>query len=453
MILRMSITRRKETSILLIGDILVLLTALWLALFTRYAAIPDAQLYIDHIKPFSLLFIVWFGIFFISGLYEKHTLFLKNKIPSIILRTQILNSIIAVFFFYFIPYFSITPKTNLLLVLIFSFIFLVAWRLYGDIFLNFGKREKALIVGSGEELKEMEEEVNNNSRYRLQFVLSLDLDDLDNVDFKKDILDMVQNKKITTIVIDLRNKKIRPLLPSFYNLLFCKMHFVDMYQAYEDIFIRVPASLINYNWFLENISPSSKITYDILKRLMDIVVSLFLGGLSLLILPFVVLAIKIDDGGPIFFSHKRVGKNNREISVVKFRSMEVHVENPKDKTYCPKITRVGAILRKTRLDELPQLWNVLRGDMSLIGPRPEVPKLVEMYKQEINYYNIRHIIKPGLSGWAQLYQKEPPRLTVGYNETKTKLSYDLYYIKNRSFILDIKIGIKTIRTLLSRSGV
>ena len=453
MILRMSITRRKETSILLVGDILVLMTALWLALFTRYAAVPEAQLYIDHIKPFSLLFIVWFFMFFISGLYEKHTLFLKDKIPSIILRTQIFNSIIAVFFFYFIPYFSITPKTNLLLVLVLSFIFLVVWRLYGDVFLNFGRREDALIVGSGAELKEMKEEVNNNSRYKLQFAASLDLDDLVGVDFKKEILNTIRDKKISTIVIDLRNKKLRPMLPCFYDLLFSKMHFVDMYQAYEDIFIRVPASLINYNWFLENISPSSKITYDILKRLMDIIVSLFLGGLSLMILPFVVLAIKIDDGGPTFFWQERVGKNNKKIHIIKFRSMEVHVENPKDKEYSPKITRVGAFLRKTRIDELPQLWNVLKGDMSLIGPRPEVPKLVEMYKQEIDYYNIRHIIKPGLSGWAQLYQKEPPRLTAEYNETKTKLSYDLYYIKDRSFMLDLKIGIKTIRTLLSRSGV
>ena len=226
-----------------------------------------------------------------------------------------------------------------------------------------------------------------------------------------------------------------------------------MYQAYEDIFIRVPAPLINYSWFLENISSSSKITYDILKRLMDIIVSLFLGILTLIILPFVVLAIKIDDNGPVFFSHGRVGKNNKEIRVVKFRSMEVHIENPKDKMYSPKITRVGAFLRKTRLDELPQLWNVLKGDLSLIGPRPEVPKLVEMYKKEIDFYNIRHIIKPGLSGWAQLYQKEPPRLIAGYNETKAKLSYDLYYIKNRSFILDLEIGIKTVRTLFSHNGV
>ena len=133
--------------------------------------------------------------------------------------------------------------------------------------------------------------------------------------------------------------------------------------------------------------------------------------------------------------------------------MEVHLKDMEDEKYSPQITRVGMFLRKTRIDELPQLWNVLKGDMSLIGPRPELPELARMYEKKIDYYNIRHIIKPGLSGWAQLYQKKPPKLTAEYDETKTKLSYDLYYIKNRSFTLDVKIGLKTIKTLLSRSGV
>ena len=119
-----------------------------------------------------------------------------------------------------------------------------------------------------------------------------------------------------------------------------------------------------------------------------------------------------------------------------------------------KITPVGLFLRKTRIDELPQLINVLRGDISLIGPRPELPDLARVYERDIPFYNTRHLITPGLSGWAQLYQKEPPKFKmVGYDATKTKLSYDLYYIKNRSAFLDIKITLKTIKTLLSRSGV
>jgi lipopolysaccharide/colanic/teichoic acid biosynthesis glycosyltransferase len=115
-----------------------------------------------------------------------------------------------------------------------------------------------------------------------------------------------------------------------------------------------------------------------------------------------------------------------------------------------KITRVGKFLRVSRIDELPQLWNVLRGDLSLIGPRPEFPKLVELYHEQIPYYNMRHLIKPGLSGWAQVHHDTPPQ---SIEETKEKLSYDLYYLKNRSIALDLKIALKTIKTLLSRTGI
>jgi len=118
-----------------------------------------------------------------------------------------------------------------------------------------------------------------------------------------------------------------------------------------------------------------------------------------------------------------------------------------------KVTRIGEFLRKTRIDELPQLWNVLRGDLSLVGPRPELPNLASLYEKEIPYYNVRHLIKPGLSGWAQIHQENPPKFDVGYDETKLKLSYDLYYIKNRSFILDVKIALRTLQTLFSRSGL
>ena len=117
-----------------------------------------------------------------------------------------------------------------------------------------------------------------------------------------------------------------------------------------------------------------------------------------------------------------------------------------------RVTKVGNFLRRTRLDELPQLWNVLRGDVSLIGPRPEFPKAVEHYADKIPYYNIRHLIKPGLSGWAQIYG-EHPHHGLEIETTQNKLSHDLYYVKHRGIILDIIIGLKTIRTLLSRSGI
>ena len=143
----------------------------------------------------------------------------------------------------------------------------------------------------------------------------------------------------------------------------------------------------------------------------------------------------------------RIGKGGKKIKIVKFRSMtegDGWVDNDK------KVTRVGNFLRKTSIDELPQLWGVLKGDQSLIGPRPELPELVEKYSKEISYYNIRHLHKPGLSGWAQISQENAPHHTTDIESTKEKLSYDLFYIKHHSFVLDLKIALKTIRTLVSR---
>ena len=184
---------------------------------------------------------------------------------------------------------------------------------------------------------------------------------------------------------------------------------------------------------------------------MDIVIALLLGAVSLILYPFVYTAIKLDDGGSLFFIARRVGRNNKKIKLIKFRSMAVGSQGGGIEE-APQITRVGSFLRKTRVDELPQLWNVLKGDASLVGPRPETPELVKLYEKEIPYYNVRHLIKPGLSGWAQMYHEEHPHHGPDVEETKRKLSYDLYYIKNRSVLLDLKIALKTLKTLLSRGG-
>jgi exopolysaccharide biosynthesis polyprenyl glycosylphosphotransferase len=448
----MKIENNKEALILFVGDSLILVASLWVALFLRNFAIPDIETYYIHLAPFSFLFAVWFLIFFISGLYEKHTLLLKGRLPSRILNAQLINSVIAVFFFYFVPIFSITPKINLFLDLVVTFLLMVFWRLFLFPRLGFSKRQNALLVGSGEEMKELYEEINNNSRYRLKFISYVDLDKLDGIDFKDEVLDLVYGEEVSTIVIDLRNQKIASVLPHFYNLIFSKVHFVDTYRVYEDIFNRVPLALVNYNWFLENISSSSKITYDFLKRAMDIIVSGILWLCSLAVYPFIILAIKMQDGGPVFIVQERVGKGNLPIYIRKFRTMngvDLGSDVLKSKL---KVTRVGSFLRKTRLDEIPQLWNVLRGDISLIGPRPEIPLLVQQYAEAIPYYNIRHLIKPGLSGWAQIYHENHPHHGTDISATRDKLSYDLYYVKNRSFILDIKIALKTIKTVFSRSG-
>ena len=368
-------------------------------------------------------------------------------------NTQLVNSALAVVFFYFIPLFGITPKTILFIYLFVSFVIILAWRMYGYFLIGRGHLDNAILIGSGEEMKELLEEVNNNPIYNLKFVSSVDLNRADEKGFWDEIVSRIYSENVSIIAIDLANENVEPVLPHLYNLIFSKISFIDMHKIYEDIFDRVPISLLKYNWFLENISTQPRGAYDTLKRIMDITISLPLILVSLIFYPIVWLAIKLDDGGPLLISQERVGKRGRIIHLSKFRSMErnnvdlgsaTHTEN--------KVTRVGKILRDTRIDELPQLWSVLKGDLSLIGPRPELPAGVAHYTEEIPYYNVRHLIKPGLSGWAQIYQEEHPHHSLDSLETANKLSYDLYYIKNRSFLLDIKIALRTLKTLASIAG-
>lgn len=436
--------------LMFVGDIALLYFALWATLGLRYLELPSSGLFWLHATPFSFLFAVWVLVFYIASLYEPHSVVYRSKIPAVILNVQAINSVIAVIFFYVVPAFGIAPKTTLFLDLLVTFICLSVWRVFAVQFLGLRKREQAVLIGSGEETRKLYQAVNDFPLYPMQFVTWVDLDKLDGIDFDDEVLPRIWTEEVSLMVIDIENPKVAPILPKFYNLIFSHIRFVDQYRIYEDIFDKIPLSLIGYSWFLENVSSRAHFGYDLLKRVMDIVLSLLLLVPALLLLPFVVLAIKLDDGGPVFYIPERVGRGNRHIAIHKLRTMSVMDDGKRLGENKSQITRVGKFLRMSRIDELPQLWDVLRGELSLIGPRPEFPNLVEFYRSEISYYNMRHLIKPGLSGWAQVHHEKPPQ-TI--EETREKLAYDLYYLKNRSFMLDIKIALKTIKTLLSRTGL
>lgn len=449
----MTAFKKKEPLLLLLGDVLFFLVSLWLTLLIRNFEIPSRDLFLTHLGPFSILFVIWLLVYYIAGLYEKHTVILQSHLPNILASAQLTNSGLAVIFFYFIPYFGLTPKTILFIYLMVSFVFILFWRTYGYFSLSRKQPNKAILIGSGEEMKELLGEVNRNPIYNLHFVSSIDLNRTEKDGFWNEIKSQIYDEEVSVIAIDLQHENVEPVLPHLYNLIFSNKSFIDMHKIYEDIFDRVPLSLLRYNWFLENISANPRIAYDALKRIMDILVSIPLLIVPILAYPFVFIAVKLEDGGPVFITQDRIGKNNRLVKIVKFRSMTKNDlgEYGKEGMTELKITRVGNFLRKSRLDEFPQLWNVLKGDTSLIGPRPELPALVKHYTEEIPYYNVRHLIKPGLSGWAQIYG-EHGHSKVAVEETKNKLSYDLYYIKNRSLLLDLKIALRTLRTLVSIAG-
>jgi sugar transferase (PEP-CTERM system associated) len=189
-----------------------------------------------------------------------------------------------------------------------------------------------------------------------------------------------------------------------------------------------------------------------IRRIVSLLASLTLLLCFAPLLPFIVLAIKLTSPGPVLFSQNRVGKNGRIFKVYKFRTMGQDAEAKTGAVWAqqndPRITTVGRFLRKTRLDEIPQLWNVLKGDMGFVGPRPERPEFVQWLVEAIPYYNLRHIIRPGLTGWAQVKYQYGASL----EETQQKLSYDLYYIKHISLMLDLMIIFGTIKTVLLRRG-
>jgi exopolysaccharide biosynthesis polyprenyl glycosylphosphotransferase len=445
---------RKEPLVLLVGDLFFFLLSLWLALAIRQFGIPTQEFFITHLTTFALLFVVWVTVFYISGLYEKHTVILQSRLPITLFNAQMVNSGFAVAFFYLLPFLKVTPKTVLFIYLIVSFGLILLWRRYGYFLLGRRKTSNAVLVGSGEEMKELLNEVNNNPIYNLSFISSVDLDRSEGEIFWDEIISRIYAEDVSIIAIDLSNEKVEPVLPHLYNLIFSKVSFIDMHKVYEDIFDRAPLSLLKYNWFLENISTRPRISYDALKRVMDILLAVLLSLVALPLLLLVAIAIKLEDGGPIFISQERVGQGNRLIWVYKLRTMRRndHASDKWGTESGNEVTRVGKFIRKTSIDELPQIWNILKGEMSFIGPRSDISGLGSRLAKEIAYYNTRYLIKPGISGWAQVNQRYSPGniSPQSVNETKDRLAYDLYYVKNRSFLLDIKIALRTMGTLLSR---
>ena len=203
--------------------------------------------------------------------------------------------------------------------------------------------------------------------------------------------------------------------------------------------------MVAQTWFLENLREGEKILYDNIKKLTDLILASTLLLITFPLWLLIALAIKLEDKGPIFYRQKRIGKDKNPFSLFKFRSMRSEAEKSTGPVWAQKddsrVTKVGKILRNTHLDELPQMINVLKGELSLVGPRPERPEFVEQLEKEVPHYHIRHLIKPGFTGWAQTKFRYGRSIT----DSQEKLQYDLYYLKNRNPLLDLGILLKTLQ--------
>lgn len=405
-----------------------------------------------HLLPFSLLFVVWVGVFLIVGLYESRSIiFARRALSATLLGGQTINVAIAALFFFFIPLFGISPKTILFIYLLISFLFVLLWRVFLFPWLGIQKVENALIIGVGSEIKELASALRKAPRAPTCVIGTVDPG---NPSVVHAVKETIESQNVRFIIADLNDDRVSAAIPELYNYISRGVRFVDALTLYEEVFGRIPLSQINEQWLARNISRYAHIGYDVFKRAMDIVGGFVGGAISLIFYPFIIVAIKLEDGGPVFIAQERIGQDNELVRIYKFRTMSGNDNGQYGSSGKSQlvVTRVGRFLRASRFDEFPQFWGIVRGSLSLVGPRLEFPSLVEQYEAQIPYYGVRHLIKPGLFGWAQLHHLSDPHHATDVEATKMKLSYDLYYLKHRSLTLDIIIALKTIRRLLARSN-
>jgi sugar transferase (PEP-CTERM system associated) len=291
---------------------------------------------------------------------------------------------------------------------------------------------------------------NGNHHVGRELVKSFgDLHGADTVEDLSRMFKLLRANRIIVTMGDRRGKLPVDLLLS----LKCRGLLVqDGVELYEEITGKVPIESVRLGWLLFSPGCHASRSHLAYKRAASVLVSVVGLILCIPLIPFVILAIWFTSPGPILYRQRRVGRDGIVFNCYKFRTMRADAEADTGPTWAldsdPRITPVGHFLRMTRLDEIPQLWNVLRGDMSLVGPRPERPEFVGALVQEIPYYNLRHTIRPGITGWAQIRYKYGSSI----EDAKEKLRYDLFYIKNMSLGLDLLVFLQTIKVILWARG-
>lgn len=423
--------------LIIIPDIVLLYAGLYFAITLRYGSSIESQSVLIHYKVFSLLFVFWLIVFFIHGLFEAASFRRYTSLIFSLVSASAANFFISVVYFYFQPNLILTPRRFLLLLFGITFLLHLAWHLLVKYILKNRLIEYIYLFSFNNELSELEKEINNHSFLGFKVLGHLNADTLHTVKFNKNY----------GIVLP-ENLRANPeVLQKFYTLRTLGVSFYNYEDFYENLLRKVYVSQLSEIWFLENVNYKEKRFYNLSKRFIDIVLGAVGFVVFLFSYPFCALLIKLSSVGPVLFTQERVGKGGKFFKVFKYRTMSGGPTNTWTSVNDPRITRVGKFLRKSRIDELPQSINLLKGNMSLVGPRPEQPHIVENLKKQIPFYDERHLVKPGLTGWAQL------NIYAGsLEESKIKLQYDLYYIKNRGFLFDSEIILKTIYYIFTWQG-
>ncbi|MCL4405025.1 MAG: exopolysaccharide biosynthesis polyprenyl glycosylphosphotransferase [Patescibacteria group bacterium] len=428
---------------LVVGDIVLLYGALLLTIYLRYGVIRH-DILMDHLAPFSIVFVIWLGLFYSAGWYDIRTLRKDLILLETVIVTLLVGFALAAIIFYSIPYFHIAPKTNLAIFTVIFAIFAFAWRLLISALIK-TPRENVLLIGESQDTEEIVDYLNNNPHmgYRVQSHMkspsAVDVAGLKSI---------IVNEGISTVVILETEQNKNYVAASLYKNLGTGVEIVPFADFYEMILGKVPLGELREEWFFENVTRRHK-GYNFVKRGADVIAGVIVGIFFMVIWLPLYLAVKLTSRGPFIFKQIRVGKNGRPYIHYKVRTMyERDVKErwlDKDARY---ITPIGKFLRATHIDEVPQFWNALKGDLSFVGPRPDFIDFFEKLEKQIPYYAIRTLVKPGVTGWAQTNYP----VTASLEETRVRLSYDLYYLKHYSFMVDLLIVLKTLKTVFTAAG-
>ncbi|MFH0891466.1 MAG: sugar transferase [Candidatus Falkowbacteria bacterium] len=445
--------------ILLAGDIFVLYFSLYLTLAVRYWEQPSGATWQNHFGPFSIVFIAWILIFYISNLYSLHIAVNDGKFFSVTIRSVAISSLLSAAFFYVNPNISIAPKTNLVIYLVvFVGLFLLWRRTFNWLLSAYLPKNKVVVIGRNGQVDELAAVLKNKPHLGYKIALIVNPNGGEKGADKKVVFDkilklnqfLIENR-ISMIVLATDPHSSPELRTFLFNCLPLKINFVSLPNFYEIITGKVPIEAIDKMWFLENLNLGNKYFFDLFKRLYDFILALAILLITLPLWFLIGLAVKLESRGPVFITMPRSGRNGKAFKMYKFRTMR---EEGNDRSLTvkndPRITRFGSFLRKTRLDEIPQVLNIIMGQMSFVGPRPERPEFIRDLEKQIPFYRERMLVKPGATGWDQIsgeYHSPTPE------DSLKKLQYDLFYVKNRSAYLDLSIILKTVATVLSRKGL
>ena len=462
--LQLQISERRL--VLMAGDVLAVLLSVTIALFV-WSVVAREGFDFDFIFPRSHWYFILTGIWLVlasaNDFYELRVAASKRQTyRRLVLITLQMVVLYLIVFFFAQP--LALPRLFILYYAVASFLLIALVRLFNPALAGWiSARRRVLIVGTDWAAMTMIGAIGRNAHdvYDIRGVIAeaddtlTDICDVPVVGRGKDIARLVFTEQISELIVTSTREMSKDIFQGVMDAYEQGAAIVPMPLLYERITGQVPVEHVINNWAVVLPIDGGSIfnPYQTLKRILDILISL-VGALAFLVLlPFIVLAIKLDSPGSIFYSQERTGLNGRTFRIYKFRSMRADAEAKTGAVFSrqgdDRVTRVGRFMRKTRLDELPQILNILRGDMSIVGPRPERPEHVKRLTEKIPFYRTRLVIRPGLTGWAQV------RYNYGSTDEDAlmKLQYDLYYIRHQSILLDLNIILRTVGKVIKMSGV